>query len=496
MKVAGIIAEYNPFHRGHQYHMSKTRKLSGADYVIAIMSGNFVQRGEPAICDKYMRTRMALAGGADLVIELPAQYATASAETFAGAGVKLLSLLGCVDILSFGSEWGTLRDYESYVRLFTEESESYQSLLRAFLAQGFTFPEARARAAAGILSQSQNKQTETMPSDGYDLNKRTEKAGKCGRSGLDIEMDTLGFLKEPNHILGLEYLKALAALSDPVFQSSEQSEKQSSGQSDALSAGRSDEQSDGHSVEPSEFLSSRPALYSGIRPLLIRREGAAYHDRQLPQDMAVYPSATAIREECMKETPDENLLIRAMGEEGRRLFKEVIGGGSVSWDDLMPLLDYEMLMGHRFGRRLSDSVSLSDRDLYAHIVKCYQPGLSFRELVDHLHSRNQTDAALKRKLLRILLRMDLQPFVKEQRISYARVLGFRRQAAPLLKEIRRRVKIPVFQKPALGLKKLKGQALEDYLTDIRASDLYEQLAANKAGRPFLPEFKRQQIIIC
>ena len=80
MKVAGIIAEYNPFHKGHQYHIEETRKQTGADYVIAVMSGDYVQRGEPAIADKYMRTRMALSGGADLVIEMPVIYATASAE--------------------------------------------------------------------------------------------------------------------------------------------------------------------------------------------------------------------------------------------------------------------------------------------------------------------------------------------------------------------------------------------------------------------------------
>ena len=100
MKAAGIIAEYNPFHSGHGYHIEQTRKLTGADYIVVVMSGDFVQRGDPACADKYLRTRMALMGGADLVIELPVLYATASAEYFATAGVKLLAGLHCVDHLS------------------------------------------------------------------------------------------------------------------------------------------------------------------------------------------------------------------------------------------------------------------------------------------------------------------------------------------------------------------------------------------------------------
>ena len=129
MKVAGIIAEYNPFHKGHQYHIEETRKKTGADYVVVVMSGDYVQRGEPAIADKYMRTRMALSGGADLIIEMPAIYATASAEYFATAGIGILDQLGCVDYLSFGSEWAEVEDFSAYATLFLEEPEEYRQIL-------------------------------------------------------------------------------------------------------------------------------------------------------------------------------------------------------------------------------------------------------------------------------------------------------------------------------------------------------------------------------
>ena len=147
MKVAGIIAEYNPFHKGHQYHIEETRKKTGADYVVVVMSGDYVQRGEPAIADKYMRTRMALSGGADLIIEMPAIYATASAEYFATAGIGILDQLGCVDYLSFGSEWAEVEDFSAYATLFLEEPEEYKQILQEKLKSGKSFPEARAFAA-------------------------------------------------------------------------------------------------------------------------------------------------------------------------------------------------------------------------------------------------------------------------------------------------------------------------------------------------------------
>ena len=178
MKVAGIIAEYNPFHKGHQYHIEETRKQTGADYVIAVMSGDYVQRGEPAIADKYMRTRMALSGGADLVIEMPVIYATASAEYFATAGIGILDRLGCVDYLSFGSEWADVEDYSSYATLFLEEPEEYRQILQEQLKRGKSFPEARAFTAGKLLFDSKPE-------------------------------TAVEFLKEPNHILGLEYIKAL-----------------------------------------------------------------------------------------------------------------------------------------------------------------------------------------------------------------------------------------------------------------------------------------------
>lgn len=122
MKICGVICELNPFHYGHEYLFRKARKITGADYVIAVMSGDFVQRGMPAICDKYSRTIMALKGGADIVLELPSIYSTASADYFAYGAVSILNSLGCVDFLCFGTESGDIEVIRKYVDDYTDSN--------------------------------------------------------------------------------------------------------------------------------------------------------------------------------------------------------------------------------------------------------------------------------------------------------------------------------------------------------------------------------------
>ena len=182
MKVAGIIAEYNPFHNGHQYHIEETKTQTGADYVIAVMSGDFVQRGAPAFLDKYERTRAALSGGCDLVLELPVVYSAASAEFFASGAVHLLNRLGICDFLSFGSEEGSLNILSRFADILANEPKEYQQLLREQLKSGHSFPSAREHA----LSEYLNKYMDDVTTS-----------------------DNSGFLKGSNNILAMEYLKAL-----------------------------------------------------------------------------------------------------------------------------------------------------------------------------------------------------------------------------------------------------------------------------------------------
>ncbi len=184
MKVAGIIAEYNPFHNGHAYHIEEVRKKTGADYIIAIMSGNFVQRGGPAIVDKYTRAKMALLAGADLILELPVIAATASAETFARCGVAILNAIGVVTHLGFGCETEDLKLLDQLATLFAGEPSEYQELLSSFVKKGLSYPAARASAAAAYLES-------------------------IGLGNVNTVEEALN---NPNNILAIEYLKAIKQL--------------------------------------------------------------------------------------------------------------------------------------------------------------------------------------------------------------------------------------------------------------------------------------------
>ena len=147
MVVAGVIAEYNPFHLGHAHHLRETRRR-GATHIVAVMSGHFVQRGEPALLDKWTRTQAALLGGADLVLELPLPYAMATAQRFAFGAVAALDALGCVDLLSFGSECADLQLLQAGERLL--QGEEIRPHLAGFFAQGYPFPKARQLAAQAL----------------------------------------------------------------------------------------------------------------------------------------------------------------------------------------------------------------------------------------------------------------------------------------------------------------------------------------------------------
>ena len=147
-KTAAIIAEYNPFHNGHQLHIARTKALCDAENIVVIMSGNFVQRGDCSIADKFSRTRMALAGGADLVLELPLPFACAGAEKFAAGGVGIADALGCVDYLSFGMECSDIGRLLKAANAVSDEA--IKSELDRQLSDGKSFAAARTEAVRSV----------------------------------------------------------------------------------------------------------------------------------------------------------------------------------------------------------------------------------------------------------------------------------------------------------------------------------------------------------
>ena len=146
LKTVGIVAEYNPFHNGHLYQLGEAKRLSGADFAVAIMSGSFVQRGTPAFLDKMNRTKMALESGIDLVIELPVRYATASAEYFSMGAISLLENLGIIDSLCFGSECGDTMSMKIIAEYIQKDCDDFNKSIAKHVKNGFSFPAAREKA--------------------------------------------------------------------------------------------------------------------------------------------------------------------------------------------------------------------------------------------------------------------------------------------------------------------------------------------------------------
>ncbi|MCJ7856846.1 nucleotidyltransferase [Lachnospiraceae bacterium NSJ-143] len=146
MLTAGITAEYNPFHNGHKYHIEKTREITGAEYIVSVMSGNFVQRGEPALFDKWTRTLFALKNGADLVVELPSFFSCSSAEYFASAAVSIMESSGIIDFISFGSESKNISELTEFSKAASTENEEFKRNLKLYLSKGLSYPLARENA--------------------------------------------------------------------------------------------------------------------------------------------------------------------------------------------------------------------------------------------------------------------------------------------------------------------------------------------------------------
>ncbi|UFJ42068.1 nucleotidyltransferase [Brevibacillus humidisoli] len=183
MRTVGLVVEYNPLHNGHHYHLEAARQAAGADACVAVMSGNFLQRGEPALVSKWARAEMALRVGIDLVIELPVPYATANAEVFAHGAISLLDRIGVVDAICFGSESGDIEWMRILAKTLAVEPPEFSQALREELSQGLSYPHAYARAVSRYMS---NLGYENVPID------------------------------QPNNILGLNYLLALERIGSPM----------------------------------------------------------------------------------------------------------------------------------------------------------------------------------------------------------------------------------------------------------------------------------------
>ena len=420
MTVTGIIAEYNPFHLGHAYHLSEARRLTGADYIVVIMSGDYVQRGEPALFDKYTRTRMALQGGADLVIELPVSFSTAGSVDFAGGAVAILDKLGVIDYLVFGSETGDLDSILAAADRLKDESEETGGLIRQGLKDGLSYPAAVAQAHKTILSSQDDDKTNLS-------------------SLSDI-------LSTPNNLLGVEYCRALKRRS------------------------------------------------SAIRPMTIKRMGD-YHGQEMDGPM---PSASAIRRVFAEHSVSESISqIRSAIPSGTydQMVRESGISGPIFTDDFTDALFYRLLNENEetLCRYLDVSADLAGR-----IKNTLSSCRTYTELAASVKCKSYTRLRINRSLLHCLLGLTdekMTTFKSNDYTGYARILGFKDTAAPLIGEIAARSSLSILLRMKEDGEKLSATDRKLLELNNLSSALYRMTIQRKFGHVLPEEYSRRLIRI-
>ena len=362
MRTAAVIAEYNPFHSGHAYMLQEVRRLSGADFLLVVMSGDFAQRGTPAVFDKYTRTEMALAGGADLVLELPLAASCGSAPRFAEGAVRLLDGLGTVDELWFGSECGSMRLFHMLSDILSREPEEYRALLRKNLASGMSFPRARADALRVFLPDS-------VP-----------------------EGELSDVLSSPNNILGLEYCIALKKLKSPIHPCTVR--RRGAGYHDT----------DAGSGE--EFPSA-----SAVRALLTGNPSGEEHSAPDVRDMEAKLSAL-VPAACLPLYRRELSADSILTEDD---FSEML---LYRLSELKSGMDGSLFSGPAF-------LDVPG-DLLRRAFRLLPEFRSFSQFAGLLKTRNTTRTQINRALLHLLLRLTEEDLEQAASPSFVRMLGMRR----------------------------------------------------------------------
>lgn len=388
MKIAGVIAEYNPFHSGHEWHLAEMRRRTGCDFVVVCMAGSYVQRGEAACLSKWARAEAALRCGADAVFELPALFAVRSADAFARGGVGVLDGLG-VDALSFGCETTRLQTIEALAELREHEPEALSDAVRRGLAEGKSHARARGEAVAAML-------------------------------GMEPEA-----LNAPNLVLAAEYVRQLRRRS------------------------------------------------SAMEVAVVPRAGD-YHDADV---RAPFASATAVRAALAEGRKEEALA--AVPEAAREILSRA--GSMHAPDDLL-----------LWRLRQTSEAELSAlpgvaEGLEKRILRCASGASTREELLDALKCKRYTRARLSRILACALLGLTNALAERHPEPEYARLMGMRRDARPLLSELKRRAKLPIVSDP-VRLQSDECFRLECRATDLRAlqcDDPSERRAGQELTRKFV-----------
>ena len=430
MKVVGLITEYNPFHNGHKYHIEQAKRITGADFCIAVMSGDFVQRGAPALIDKYSRTKMALQNGVDLVLELPVCYATGSAEFFAHGAVSILDKIGVVDALCFGSECGDLSLLSSAAHFLLNTPASFDQTLQDYIKEGLTYPAARLKAIAASLEDMDKAEKQTL----------------------------LSTLTEPNNILGIEYLKALINLSSGIEPFTIQ----------RIAAHY-------HEKELTPVIDTNPHDTKLLNPV-ISSATAIRNSIHRKKD-----TEEASAEDALQSVPED---VAQFMKANYQTTYPIID------EDFASILRYKLRMEE--SKDLAAYLDITP-DLAERLKNLKDYNCSLASLLQDIKTKNMTLTRINRAVLHILLNIKTDQVVDYRRngwTPYARILGVRKEATHFLRTIERRSSIPLIKKVAKAEQQLDALGIQMLSSDIFAADIYNQIIYEKFGTKLPNEYQQ------
>ncbi len=423
MKVAAIIAEYNPFHNGHAYQIKQLKSM-GYDAVICVCSPSFVQRGEAAIFATNVRTKAALAAGADLIISLPAPYALQSAQGFAQAAVYILSALNVCNALAFGAENANAHDLLKVAH--TLNSKSFNEELKKMLNTGITYAKAQDKALKKIMPSAKN------------------------------------ILKTPNNVLGLEYCKALINLAQSTggYKNEQQEQTKQLGEQVAVINTNSNKQPTCEVIPISSVIA-------------LGRVGAN-HDEELKKGQKTkFASATAIRKAFYKS---ENIkhIKKYVPKKCYKIYKQAYKNGQYT-----SLKKYETALLATLRCMTPEqmlNIRLAGEGLHNRLYKCVQGTTNLQQLYTALKTKRYTMARLRRLVINSALNYTQQlPFVP----PYAHVLGASNKGVLLLKQIKKCSKIN-FSQSLAQLARQNNSAKIIANAHAKAED-FAQLCLKNAG---------------
>lgn len=452
MKTIGIIAEFNPFHNGHLHLIRECKRALNADYCVVVMSGDFVQRGAPALLDKFTRTQMALSSGADVVIELPIYYSLGSAEYFAKGAVSILDKLGIVDYLCFGYESGELSYLEKIAELFNSEPDNFRDLLSSYTKKGLSFASAREKAAECIL-------------------------------GKEIS----SVLNFPNNILAIEYLRALYSINSSIR---------------PFTVKRYGE---GYNSEIiNEFASA-----TAIRNVLLQKSHASRQADFAPTSEFPYTEHCKMHGNMNTECYDT---CESMSVINTSISAVSIIKPSIPAECFELLSNYKYKYGNTaskeldmlFGYKLISSAAGSftkyldiSEDMNNKIKAATSSYAGFDSFCRSLKSKNLAYSRISRALMHILLDIkasNMQEYKEDNFTAYARILGMKASCSEVLRMAKEVSSIPVVNRlkdadsESTSLTPLQKRLLDETLV---SSKIYSLLYKNRIQN----EYSLKQLVI-